>query len=585
MNHDPLKTSAFFIKKLSGFILLTLIALLGGLNTVLANNPGTPKLIVQLVVDQLRGDLIDYYQPKFGQNGFNYLLTHGINYHNTYHPHANTVTCVGHATIATGSNPSLHGIIGNEWYDRQEHHSVNCVEDRQSPILPTQRTHTSLSGRSPHYLMASTLSDEILLAQKGRAFSVAFKDRSAITLAGHAGKAFWFDPENGGFITSQYYYSTYPQWVIQWDNHYKPNTTTWELSKPLDAYRFAKSPTFSHRFDAFGQTFPHSLGQPDSTNYYQFLSQTPFADELTAAFAIELLKQEKLGTEINKTDYLAISFATLDVVGHTFGPNSLESEDSLLRLDKTLAQFFSALDNQVGLENTLIVLTADHGVTDSPPYLAANKMITSQALEAEDLQKIIERSLTKKSLQLPANTLQSVSLPYIYLDHKLIHQHRLSVSYVTAYLANVLRQVPGIYQVYTLPLNGTTKIDWLSEKIDKMLFPNRTGDLYLVSLPYQAFSNRIGKKVSHGTPWNYDRYVPLLFANPHFKTQRITRATSTTHIAPSLAALLSIKFPSASMEQPLPEVMKAFSTPPLSLTASRSHDLFADRPARSMEHK
>lgn len=515
-----------------------------------------PKLVVQLVIDQLRGDLINQYRPEFGKDGFNYLLAHALDYHNAHHPHANTVTCVGHATIATGSYPALHGIVNNDWYDKKTAKSLYCVSDEKSAILPTARTQKTLEGRSPRQLMASTLSDELVLAQAGRAFAVSLKDRSAITLAGHAGKAFWFDKENGGFVSSQHYYSSYPQWVTAWNKRYETKDETWNLSRPLDSYHFAKAPRFINRFPGFGRNFPHHLGTPGSVEYFKFLSISPFADELTADFAISLLTEENLGKTKDKIDYLAISFSAVDGIGHQFGPNSLESEDNLLRLDQTLAKLLAALEQQVGLENTLIVLTADHGVSDSPAYLAAHQLRQNHSLKTAQLQSLLEETLVKR-YQLPRNSLEAIALPYVYLNHQLIHERQLSVHEVSAYLADILRQQPGIFQAYSMPLTNVER-DWLSAKVDKMAFPERSGDLYLVPPPYQALADKSEQRVAHGTPWQYDSYVPLLFVNPGFKAQRIYKAVNTTDIAPTLAALLAIKQPSATVGQPLMEVLHEF---------------------------
>jgi predicted AlkP superfamily pyrophosphatase or phosphodiesterase len=513
-----------------------------------------PRLVVQIVVDQLRGDLINLYRNEFGTDGFNYLLAHGLDYHNTHHPHASTVTCVGHATIATGSYPALHGIINNHWYDRKTGLTPYCVFDPLSAILPTPRSKKVLPGRSPKYLVASTLSDELVLAQAGRAFAVSLKDRAAITLAGHAGKAFWFDKLNGGFITSQHYYSTYPQWVNAWNKQYKPTKLTWNLSRPIESYHFANAPRFMNRFPAFGQQFKHPLGAPKSGKYYKYLSMSPFADEITADFAIHLLTQENLGKEKNKTDYLAISFSAVDAVGHQFGPNSLESEDNLLRLDKTLAKLLAAIDSQAGLDNTLIILTADHGVTDSPTYLARHKMTEPPSPNFPEIRKIIEETLAKR-FNLPANSLEAVMPPYIYLNHQLLGERQLSIKEVSSYLADVLTQQPSIYKVYPMPLEKA-ELDWVAVKVSKMNYPERSGDLYMVPLPYEAFDRKNKQRVSHGTPWLYDSYVPLLFVNPGFKAQRIFKPVSTTDIAPTLAAVLMLKSPSAAVGQPLKEVLE-----------------------------
>jgi predicted AlkP superfamily pyrophosphatase or phosphodiesterase len=517
-----------------------------------------PKLMLQLVVDQLRGDLLSKYQKKFGPDGFNYLLQHGIDYHSAYHSHANTVTCVGHATISTGSYPALHGIISNEWFDRLTGKKINCVEDEQSPILSTKFTPKAGVGRSPRNLIASTLSDEIVLAQKGKAYGVSLKDRSAITLAGHAGKAFWFDRENGGFVSSRYYFITYPQWVNTWNSHYVAKDYQWKLDVPKKTYTFAQAPTFENRFKDFGKTFPHHLGSPGSKTYYKYLSMTPLADEITADFAIALLQNEKLGTANEKTDYLAISFSAVDAIGHQFGPNSLESEDSLLRLDKTIAKLLAIIDQQVGLDNTLIILTADHGVSDASAYLATHNMTETKPLSIPKIKTILKDTLVSH-FKLPPSTLQAISLPYIYLNHQILAQHQLSIHEVSAYLTEALREQPGIFQAYTLPLANTEK-DWLSAKVDKMAFIQRAGDIYLVPPPYQSLGGKDEQRVSHGTPWQYDSFVPLLFVNSAFKAKHIVRMVNTTDIAPTLTAILSIKPPSAAVGIPLQEVIKQFNS-------------------------
>ncbi|HHT0594544.1 TPA: alkaline phosphatase family protein [Legionella anisa] len=509
-------------------------------------NASPPLLVVEVVVDQLRGDLLQQYQDKFSSNGFNYLFAHGINFQNTYHVHANTVTCVGHATLATGTDPVFHGIIANSWFNRETQKTESCVKDLKSKILPTIHTKKPMTGRSPQNLMASTLSDEIVLAKKGRAFGISYKDRAAIILAGHAGKAFWFDKKNGGFITSTYYYSAYPSWVVDWNKHYSPQNETWSLSNKITSYRFKE----------FQQNFPHHTGEPTEPSYFEILEAMPKIDELTGDFAIKLLQEEKLGTNNKQTDYLAISFSAVDGVGHEFGPNSLESEDNLIRLDNTIAKLLQAVDNQVGLKNTLIVLTADHGVANSSPYLKANHFKTASPLTLKDLRMLIANTLAEK-FNLPEETIQSIELPYIYLNHALIGEQHVAYQDVTDKLLSILRQQKGIFQAYSLPVNYTSQ-DWLSDKVNRMVFLNRAGDLYLVFPPNTLVPDQTD--IDHGSPWQYDSYVPLLFAHPAFQPKRIMKLTKTTDIAPTLAALLQITAPSAAFGQPLKEVTQYFAS-------------------------
>jgi predicted AlkP superfamily pyrophosphatase or phosphodiesterase len=532
-------------------------SILLSIGSVIVNAQGAqPKLILQLVIDQLRGDLIHQHQQQFGPSGFNYLLKHGIYYHNAHHPHANTTTCAGHATIATGSYPSLHGVVDNEWYDRATKKVIYCMEDLNSSILPTPHSRTVIPGRSPNNLNGSTIGDEIRLSNTGKVFAVSLKDRSAITLAGHTGKAFWFDKTNGGFITSSYYYSNYPAWVQNWNKLYEPKAFEWKLGEPMAYYQNKNTKPFKQNYGDFGQKFPHHIINPPSETYFKSLSRTPIADELTGNFAEQLVVNEGLGKSNSKTDYLGVSFSAVDAIGHQFGPNSLEAEDNLLQLDKTLSHLFISLDKEVGLENILIILTADHGVSDSPSFLKANHIPEAKPIDYALVEQDV-RQLLNKQYALPEQALMSVNPPYIYLDHQIINNHKLDLAQVSKYIASALSQNPGIFRAYALPVTDIEK-DWLSAKVDRMSYPYRAGDIYMVQPPYQFHKEKTEDKVSHGTPWQYDSHVPLLFVNANFTPQIISRPVSTTDIAPTLSALLVVKYPSGTVGEPLNEVLREF---------------------------
>ncbi|KTD32289.1 alkaline phosphatase [Legionella moravica] len=519
-------------------------------------HPPQPKLIVQIVVDQLRGDLIHNHQHQMGSGGFNYLISHGINFNNAHHPHANTTTCAGHATIATGSYPSIHGVIDNDWFDRNSKNLIYCMEDLNNAIVSTIHTKKSIPGRSPKNLQGTTLSDEISLANKGKVFAVSLKDRAAITLAGHSGKAFWFDKINGGFVSSRYYYTSYPQWVQTWNAQYKPVAFDWTLSQPITQYQNSATKPFKEYYGDFNQTFPHHVSNPPSESYFKSLSRTPKADQLTADFAEQLLINEQLGTSDNKTDYLGISFSAVDAIGHQFGPNSLEAEDNLMQLDKTLSHLLSVIDKQTGLENTLIILTADHGVSDSPTFLKSHNIPQGKPFDIAALEQAIKLMLSKE-YQLPPETLMSITPPYIYLNHQLIAEHKLSVSKVSRFISNSLIQQPGIYRAYPLPVTNIEE-DWLTAKVNRMAYPYRAGDVYLIPPPYQSLDDKQEDTVSHGTPWQYDSYVPLLFVNPKFEPKLISRPVYTTDIASTLSALLGINPPSGAVGAPLKEVVEFY---------------------------
>ncbi len=311
-------------------------------------------------------------------------MDQGVYYKNANYEHANTETIVGHVSLATGAPPAVHGMVGNVWFDRGLDRLVYNVEDpnysmltsgagvdKSTEIDPTQKAAAG-DGRSPEPILSTTFSDELVISNNGqsRVFSVSVKDRGAISLAGHGGKAFWFSKAQSQFVTSDYYYDTNPFWVDRWNEKAIPakySGKRWELSLPKDQYSLQEN-NKEHKVDlgGFARTFPHPYG-PASYKYYStMLTVSPAGDEITADFAKTLLAQEKLGSG-NATDYLAISFSSNDYVVHLYGASSLETEDNLIRLDKTLGDLFKYVDDSIGLENTLIVLSADHGVPEASP--------------------------------------------------------------------------------------------------------------------------------------------------------------------------------------------------------------------------
>ena len=348
-----------------------------------------PRLILQITVDQLRGDLPLRHFDQMGEGGFRYLIENGIYYDNAHHAHANTETVVGHATLATGAHPAAHGMVGNLWYDRKLGRAIYNIEDPDYPILsegagvdadteidPTQKA-AGTDGRSPSAILTTTFSDELSIATQGRAkvFGVSVKDRGAVTMAGHTGKAFWFSKANGQFITSSYYYDAYPDWVDDWnakDLSRSYAEQTWDLLNPKDTYLFRDRDMQAGEpmaFGSFGPTMPKSLGPADHPLFMTLVTLSPFGDQMTADFAKTLIDAEGIGDD-EITDFLGVSFSATDYIGHFYGPSSLEAEDNLLHLDRTLADLFAFVDARVGLDQTLVVLSADHGAPESPAYLA-----------------------------------------------------------------------------------------------------------------------------------------------------------------------------------------------------------------------
>lgn len=536
----------------------TLLLVMSGIGHA-APPPTPPKLVLQITVDQLRGDLLSRYRARFGPQGFNLLLDRGVYYANAHYETANTITCAGHAVLVTGADVGQHGIVGNDWLDRETGKPVYCVDDPLAPVVgePSKPG----AGMSPRLLTSTTLGDELVSAtgQRSRAFAIAGKDRSAIVPAGHRGKAFWLSSVNGGFISSRYYYEALPAWVQAWNDRklfQRYRAKGWERLRPLDTYVNAASAAneFAHPKADIGRTFPHSLDLPDA-KLLGALRFTPFQDDLTAEFAQELLAQEKLG-QGSATDYLAISFSATDYVGHAFGPNSVESEDNLERLDGTLAKLFAFIDKTVGLRNAVIVLSADHGADDIPEERKA------LGYDAERMGGVPLVARVNAALAARFKTdglLAAVIPPGAYLDRTKMEWARLDAAAVELALAQELRKQPGIAYAFTRTdlLAGRIPHTPLLDRVQRAFHPQRSGDVVVVQNEFWYFDDDPDYYATmHGSPYSYDTYVPIIMLVPGVKPATVHEPTAPAQIAPTLAALLRIKPPSGcACDPPLPGVL------------------------------
>ncbi|MCU0989214.1 MAG: alkaline phosphatase family protein, partial [Xanthomonadales bacterium] len=401
-----------------------------------ASAPGAfaapPDLVVLVVVDQLRGDMPWRFRERFAQGGFRYLMDRGTSFANAQFQHANTLTAAGHATLATGGNAAQHGLVANEWFDVAQRRTVDCVED--AAYAEVGGTAGAGQGRSPHYLGSSTFGDELVLASGGqsRVFSVSLKDRSAIILGGRLGKAYWYSKASGTFVTSTYYHESAPEWLRSW-NAARPADryaqTSWGLLQDRAGYVFAGQDdrSYEQAEGMLGRTFPHPLANADLAAYYSSLRETPMADQLTLDLVRALVAAEQPGRR-GATDVLAISFSATDYIGHAFGPYSLEAEDNLLRLDRTLAELFQLLEREVGLERTLVVLTSDHGVAPIPEYMAQAGFEAGRHDAARFMQQV--NAGLKTRFGMSENLALTFSLPSIYLDRAAIARLGLDVAAV-----------------------------------------------------------------------------------------------------------------------------------------------------------
>ncbi len=532
----------------------------------LADSPA-PQLILQITVDQLRGDLPGRYRDRLGEGGFRYLLENGTWYANAHYQHANTETAVGHATLATGADPSRHGIVANDWIDLDTGAFVYNTEDDRHHIIGTEpKAH---EGVSPRNLLVSTIGDELVVHNGGRSrvFSVSVKDRGAILPGGHAGKAFWFSKSTGSFVTSTYYYEDYPQWVKRW-NAAKPadayRTKSWDLLNDRSTYVFGHMDNrpYEADFKPLGRTFPHSLGG-DTKYFYLLLTLTPVGDALTLDFAKALIENEKLGSK-DSNDYLQISFSSTDYIGHLFGPSSLETEDNILRLDRTLAELFRFIDKKVGLDKTLIVLSADHGAPEAPEYMAGLGLNTGRfAFDWFKTQGPLTQALQKRFGR--TDLIAGHSHPYLYLNPAAVADAGLDVAEVERFVADELMKIPGIAYAMTRSdlLAGRITESPVQNQIRRSFHPTRSGNIHLVPEHYWFLhSTEEAKKMGigsiaaiHGSPWAYDTFVPIFFAGNGVPAQKIGRRVAPTDIVATLAVYFGIKPPSGSVGNVLTEVL------------------------------
>ena len=527
-------------------------------------------------MDQLRGDLPTRYYDRLGEGGFRYLWESGIVYRDAHHAHANTETIVGHATLATGAHPSNHGMVGNVWFDRETGFTTYNVEDPNYHLLtegasvdadteidPTQRAARS-EGRSPSAMLVTTFSDELRSNTGGKAkvVGVSVKDRGAISMAGHTGTAYWFSKASGGFVTSTYYLDQYPGWVNAF-NAAKPAqrfaNTTWELLHDQSSYLFGDSDDREWETDVggFGRVFPHNFGDGSSPYFNTWLTLSPAGDEIVLDFAKQALVEEQLGQD-DVTDYLSVSFSSTDYVGHMFGPSSLEAEDNILQLDRTLADLFAFVDEQVGLENTLIVLSADHGGPDTPGYLNSLS-IPAGYVDPDSWDKDAALARVKKQFGVKGALIETYNHPYLYFSAEVKNDRRIDQAALEAAVVEELSRFEGVsLAVSSSALRGGKLPDTgMYRAVIKNFNSKRSGDVFIVFEPNWFINDFDGITVAstHGSPWRYDTYVPIVFAGAGLTARKVDRRVQTVDVAVTLSSFMGIKPPSGSDGKPLTEVL------------------------------
>jgi predicted AlkP superfamily pyrophosphatase or phosphodiesterase len=414
---------------------------------------------------------------------------------------------------------------------------------------------------SPRNLTASTFGDEIILASGGRSrvFSISIKDRGAILPGGNLGKAFWYSSSSGQFVTSTYYYREYPAWVTAWNKAghaaaYKDKE--WTLLQDRSSYIYGDrdDEPWEKSYKKLGRTFPHPLGNEDEKAFYAGLRYTPMGDELTLAFVKELVDQEKLGTGPT-TDVLAVSFSVTDYIGHAFGPDSLESEDNLLRLDRTLADFFEFLDKKFDLDNVVIELSSDHGV-DSVPERTQHFGLDAGRHRPNKFIEAVNEGL-KKRFNIQDALVKVFWNPSLYLDLEAVSRAGLQVETVEAALREEILKVPGVRFAATRTdlLKGDVTSEPMHGKLQRAFHPTRSGNvLFVQDVGWYLYPNPDEFAAMHGSPYTYDTYVPIMFAGHKIRHDVVDREVAPEDIASTITTYLGIKPPSGSTGTPLVEV-------------------------------
>jgi hypothetical protein len=407
-------------------------------------------------------------------------------------------------------------------------------------------------------ILAPTLADSLAAYYGGRSkiFGVSGKDRSAVSMAGHAGKAFWYSTNSGDFITSTYYYDAYPDWVSQWNARRQAEGyagKAWSLLNDATTYLLAALDDRPYEVDLKGyrRVFPHPFGHTDDKLFFTRILVSPIGDQLTLDFSKALITQEQLGQD-EIPDYLSISFSAVDAVNHFFGPSSLENEDVVVQLDRTLADLLAFVDKTVGLKNTLVVLSADHGMADMPEYMTelgykAGRLDPDQIVAAAN--KVGQKFGVDEIVRF-------FYRPYLYLSDEKIAAAKLNRIKVEQAIADALTDFDGIALAVTSSRLSAQQASPVIEQVRNNYHGYRSGDIYIIQEPYWFLFDKGPVTAMHGSPWRYDTHVPIIFMGPGIQPQTVYRRVHPVDIAPTIAAVVGMTPPGSAQGSPLEEVLR-----------------------------
>jgi len=509
-----------------------------------------PKLVVGLVVDQMRWDYLYRYYNRYANGGFKRLINDGFSVENTYIPYTPTYTACGHTCIYTGSVPAVHGIIGNDWYDPETKKSVYCTED--STVTTVGSTPSAEGNMSPKNMLTTTITDELRLATnfKGKVIGISLKDRGSILPAGHtANAAYWYQGSTGNWITSSYYMKEVPAWIAEYNKLKLANkfyAKNWSTLYPIETY--VNSTADEKAYEGKSSTFPHQLA-PFTDKNFDAIRSTPYGNTITLDLAKLAILSEDLGQD-NITDFLAVSCSATDYVGHAYGPNSIEAEDTYLRLDKDFEEFFNYLDKKVGKGNYTIFLTADHGAAHVPGFMNENKLPAGVVSDKEIAGKL--NTYLNNKFKVNNVVLKSMNNQIIF-DHDKTDNGSVSFDVLKSASVEFLKRLDGFQNAVDISKISQTTLQEIQKKmITNGYNARRSGDIYYVLQPNWFNGGSTG--TTHGS-WNpYDSHIPLVFMGWGIKPGASNTTHYMTDIAPTLAALLHIQMPSGNVGEPITEI-------------------------------
>jgi len=519
------------------------------------NKKDLPKLVVGIVVDQMRYDFLYRYYSKYSEGGFKRLMKEGYNCENTYINYVPTYTAPGHSSVYTGSTPALNGIAGNNWFDRTTGKVVYCTDDSTVIGVPTGGS-KSKGQMSPAKMMTSTITDELKLASnyRSKVISVALKDRASILPGGHlADAAYWYDGKLESFITSTYYSEKLPEWLVKFNSRKLPDSLTaltWNTLLPIANYTESSPDNVNWEEGFKGKadpTFPYNLAELRKTNI-DILTKTPYGNTITRLLAEATIKNENLGKG-SLTDFLAVSFSSTDILGHSFGPNSIEVEDMYLRLDLELAEFLKYLDKTVGKGKYTLFLTADHGVANNPAYMTRDnrKNVPAGHQSEKKMEDVLK---TFFATNYPDQTFfLSYINSQIYLDRNVLNNKKIDLNLLCSQLSNYLIKDSFFLSAINMHIENSNSVLPQINQIIAGTHPTRSGDIYLAFQP--AWLEYGAKGSTHGMSYGYDSHIPLLFFGTNIPTFTDYNVVNITDIAPTLANLLHIQQPNGCIGKPI----------------------------------